>query len=99
MRNVFFIITLIFSVSACVETRLIEAVEPAYLSDNDRFLDNIRIKHSDEYGITYEYKDVRIDEIAYLASEYCYEQKERKAILYDSQLYKNFSRRATFHCL
>lgn len=73
-------------------------VEPAYISADQRFLENVHVKQSDEYGITYEYKDVRIDEIAYLASEYCYEQKERKAFLYDSQLYRNFSRRTTFHC-
>ncbi len=99
MRNIILIMTLVFFVSACAEIRPVETVEPAYLSDDDRFLDNVRVKNSDEYGITYEYKDVRIDEIAYLASEYCYEQNERKAVLYDSQLYKNFSRRATFHCL
>ena len=73
--------------------------EPAYISADQRFLENVHIKQSDEYGITYEYKDVRIDEIAYLAAEYCYEQKQRKAVLYDSQLYRNFSRRTTFHCL
>ena len=99
MRKIILLLTLIFSVSACADMRSVEAVEPAYSSDNERFLDNVRIKQYDEYGITYEYKDVRIDEIAYMASEYCYEQKERKAVLHDSQLYKNFSRRATFHCL
>lgn len=74
-------------------------IDPAYFSASERFLENIRIKQADEFGITYEYKDVRIDEIAFLAAQYCYEQKGRKAVLFDSQLYKNFSRRATFHCL
>jgi len=75
------------------------AVEPAYFTASERFLQNVHIKQADEFGITYEYRDVRIDEIAFLASQYCYEQKGRKAVLFDSQLYKNFSRRATFHCL
>ncbi len=74
-------------------------IDPAYFNASERFLQNIRIKQADEFGITYEYKDVRIDEIAFLAAQYCYEQKERKAVLFDSQLYKNFARRATFHCL
>ncbi len=74
-------------------------VEPAYFSASERLLENIRIKQADAFGITYEYKDVRIDEIAFLAAQYCYEQDEKKAVLFDSQLYKNFSRRATFHCL
>lgn len=92
-----------FLLCGCVARPIIEeetpAAEPAYGSEDQRFLDNVRIKQSDENGITYEYKDVRIDEIAYLASEYCYEQNEKKAFLHDSQLFKNFSRRATFHCL
>ena len=70
-----------------------------YDSDEMRIARNVRVKQSDEYGITYEYKNVRIDEIAYLASEYCYKHKGRKAVLHDSQLFKNFSRRATFHCI
>jgi len=60
---------------------------------------NVRIKHKDEHGIIYEYKNVRIDEIAFMASEYCHENNGKKAILQSSQLYKNFSRRATFDCI
>ncbi|MBR1604484.1 MAG: membrane lipoprotein lipid attachment site-containing protein [Alphaproteobacteria bacterium] len=74
-------------------------LEPLYDSNYERLARNVRVKSSDEYGITYEYKDVRIDEIAYMASEYCFKHKERQAILHDSQLFRNFSRRATFHCL
>ena len=74
-------------------------VVPAYDDDYERFAANVRVKHSDEYGITYEYKDVRLDEIAYMAARYCYEHGERKAVLHDSQLFRNFSRRATFDCV
>ena len=66
---------------------------------DERIARNVRVKRSDEYGITYEYKNVRIDEIAHLASDYCYKQKGRQAMLHDSQLFRNFSRRATFDCL
>lgn len=73
--------------------------EPAYATNFERFLNNVRIKHNDEYSITYEYKDVRVDEIAYMAAEYCYNQGQKQAVLHSSQLYKNFSRRATFNCI
>ena len=76
-----------------------EELVSSYGVHYDKLLDNVRIKQSDAFGITYEYKDVRIDEIAYLAAQYCYEQNGKRAYLYDSQLYKNYARRATFHCL
>ena len=93
---------LISLLSACAQCSLFSTgtpSEPAYSSEEQRILDNIRIKKYDEFGITYEYKNVRIDEIAYMASEYCHSQNKKKAFLHDSQLFKNFSRRATFHCL
>ena len=34
---------------------------PVYGTPYDRLADNVRIKQSDAFGITYEYKDVRID--------------------------------------
>ena len=74
-------------------------VVPAYDDNYERFAANVRVKQSDKFGITYEYKDVRIDEIAYMASRYCYAQGEKKAVLHDSQLFRNFSRRATFDCV
>ena len=99
MKNLFLMGMSILMIVACVETRPAEPVVSAYDNQDERLLNNIRVKASDEYGITYEYKNMRIDEIASLASEYCHEQKEKKAVLHDSQLYRNFSRRATFYCL
>ena len=103
MRSIYVLLLSVLGLFGCV-TEQVDVLEetpakPIYGSEDQRFLDNVRIKQSDENGITYEYKDVRIDEIAYLASEYCFEQGEKKAFLHDSQLYRNFSRRATFHCL
>lgn len=101
MRFAFLFVLVIF-LSACVNGPLLSTdapSEPIYSSEEQRLLDNVRIKKYDEFGITYEYKNVRIDEIAYMASEYCHSQNGKKAFLHDSQLFKNFSRRATFHCL
>ena len=107
MKNILSSLTVLFSLSACAsgpiyqspQESVVVSEEPVYGTPYDRLLDNVRIKQADAFGITYEYKDVRVDEIAFLAAQYCFEQKGKQAYLYDSQLYKNFSRRATFHCV
>ena len=71
----------------------------AYDSAYDRFLDNVVIKARADNFITYEYKDVRVDELAPIASRYCQEHGNRTAVLRSVILYKNYARRATFDCL
>ena len=71
----------------------------AYDSAYDRFLDNVIIKVRSDNYITYEYKDVRVDELAPLASRYCQEHGNRTAVLRSVTLYKNYARHATFDCL
>ncbi len=71
----------------------------AYDSAYDRFLDNVVIKARSDNYVTYEYKDVRVDELAPLASRYCEEHGNRTAVLRSVILYKNYARRATFDCL
>ena len=71
----------------------------AYDSAYDRFLDNVVIKARSYNYVTYEYKDVRVDELAPLASRYCEEHGNRTAVLRSVILYKNYARRATFACL
>lgn len=65
----------------------------------DRFLNNVVIKRKSPNFVTYEYKDVRVDELAPIASRYCKENGNRTAVLRSVVLYKNYSRRATFDCL
>ncbi len=71
----------------------------AYDSAYDRFINNVVIKARSENYVTYEYKDVRVDELAPLASRYCQEHGNRTAVLRSVILYKNYARRATFDCL
>lgn len=71
----------------------------AYDSAYDRFLNNVVIKARSDNYVTYEYKDVRVDELAPIASRYCQEHGNRTAVLRSVILYKNFARRATFDCL
>lgn len=69
-----------------------------YDSAYDRFLDNVEIVARSENYVTYEYKDVRVDELAPLASRYCQEHGNRTAFFRGTFLYKNYARRATFDC-
>jgi len=71
-----------------------------YASDADRYRQNIVVKVIGEDYIVYEYSDVRIDDIATLASAFCYEtDPDKKAYLRDIYMYKNHKRRATFDCV
>ena len=91
---------------AAEEKEKIEVMNPdqpveklVYDSAYDRFLDNVVIKARSENYVTYEYKDVRVDELAPIASRYCLEHGNRTAVLRSVILYKNYARRATFDCL
>lgn len=74
--------------------------QPHYLDDADRFRYNIVMKASGEDFVVYEYSDVRIDDVATLASRYCFETTQgKKAYLRDIYMTKNHKRRATFDCV
>lgn len=70
-----------------------------YTSNYERLSANILVKNASNSSVTYEYKDVRIDEIGLIAAQYCFNQGHDGAILKESWLHKNFSRRATFNCV
>ena len=73
---------------------------PVYSSDAERFRRNIATKAMGDDFVVYEYVDVRIDDVATLASKYCYDMNpEKKAYLRDIYMYKNHKRRATFDCV
>lgn len=73
---------------------------PVYSSDAERFRRNIATKGMGDDYVIYEYADVRIDDVATLASQYCYQMNpDKKAYLRDIYMYKNHKRRATFDCV
>lgn len=85
--------------SSCAKQRKVEA-EPFYQADQAqirRYRENISVKKQNEDFITYEYKDIRIDEIAVLAADYC-QRYGKEAYLREILLYRNHLRRATFDC-
>ena len=75
--------------------------EPTLENDSayEHFLRNVVIKRRSPNFITYEYKEIRVDELSPLAARYCRENGNRTAVLRSVILFKNYSRRATFDCL
>lgn len=48
--------------------------------------------------VTYEYKDIRVDEIAPVAALYCQDRGGKQAVLYEILTRPDNARRATFVC-
>ena len=69
-----------------------------YRDKYQRLVENVVVKSQNENSVTYEYKDARVDELAFLAVEYCREQNKKTAFLQKISLYKNRARLATFDC-
>ena len=69
-------------------------------TQKEHYRENIALKHHNENYVSYEYQNVRIDEIAKLAAYYC-EQKgaDKKAYLREIVMRENHSRLATFDCI
>lgn len=68
--------------------------------DPDFYRRNISVKAMGDDYVVYEYSDVRIDQIATLASQFCFETNpSKKAYLRDIYMQKNRKRRATFDCV
>ncbi len=49
--------------------------------------------------VVYEYKDVRVDEIAPVAALYCYDHGKKQAELQQITMRPDFARRAVFACV
>ena len=87
--------------TACAnEQKQIVVSEEDYIPEADiaHYRENIVEKRRSDRHVSYEYKDVRIDEIAALAADYC-EQKGKKAYLREIVMRENHSRLATFDCI
>lgn len=63
-----------------------------------RYLHNVARKAQGEDFVTYEYKNIRVDEVAALAVRYCEEHGGKKAYLRQITLHQNHNRTATFDC-
>ena len=83
------------------ETFVIE--EPQTLSlyqeNASKYKNNVILKKHSQDFVSYEYKNVRIDEVASLAIRYCQETASKNAKLLEIVLRPNHSRLATFECI
>ncbi len=66
--------------------------------DYNRIAKNAVVVSKSPLYVTYEYKNITVDELAAVAAQYCHDRGEKQASLYDITLHRNNSRRATFVC-
>lgn len=86
-------------VSACqIPDENIQPVSEAEFLDFASFENKVKIMDRSENSITFEYSDVRIDEVSVLAEQYCQITVGQNAFLDKIILYKNNARRAKFYC-
>ena len=108
MKKIYFLLGVCSVLGACTKNlpTTVNYTEPTlvinqtYADDADRYRQNISVKEEGDGFVTYEYKDVCIDEVATLAIVYCQEKAPTTAAhLREIVLYRNNARRATFDCL
>ena len=63
------------------------------------FANRISVKEQNPNSVTYEYRDIRVDEMMPLAAHYCREHGNRTAIMRKINLYHGYYRRVTFDCV
>lgn len=98
MKNTFLIVLICGLLGACATQNSNKVVGSYYDSDAARYRHNVVVKEQNEVFVTYEYKDIRIDELAPLAADYCASLGDKSAYLREIILYRNNLRRATFDC-
>ncbi|MBQ8661664.1 MAG: hypothetical protein IJ482_04990 [Alphaproteobacteria bacterium] len=81
-------------VSACTRTETLYWEEPEY----NRLAAHISVVEKSPNYVTYEYRDIRVDEVAPIAALYCQERGNRQAALYTVTMTRGNARRATFAC-
>lgn len=66
--------------------------------DYKRFVNNVKVISESATHVTYEYRNIRVDELAVLAALYCNDQTDKQAYLDKIILQPDHSRRAVFIC-
>ena len=86
--------------STCVSDEVL-AKSSAKLGEDDykTFSRRIAVKGGSDNFVTYEYRDIRVDELMPLAARYCNEKGGRTALLRKINMYNGNSRRVTFDCV
>ena len=63
------------------------------------FSKRVSVKEENSNAVTYEYRDIQVDELMPLAAHYCREHGNRTAIMRKINLYHGYYRRVTFDCV
>ena len=72
--------------------------EMAFNPDFNKYARNVSVSSHSQYEVTYEYKNIRVDELGAIAALYCQDHGEKQAWLDKITLQRNNSRLATFIC-
>lgn len=100
MKKIFGLGLIFLSLAGCAYFSDGEKAEYTELTSAEYsdFAKNVIVVKQTENFVEYEYKNIRVDDMAVLAAIYCHEHNHKKAYLDTIQLYHNNSRRARFVC-
>lgn len=87
------------SESAAIKAPVVSKDVKVNASDYESFSRRVAVKAKSDNFVTYEYRDIRVDELMPLAAHYCNEHGNRTAILRKINLYHGYYRRVTFDCV
>lgn len=68
------------------------------IPDYNHIAAHVRVIDKSPTFVTYEYKDISIDEVAPVAAVYCHDRGNKQASLYEITMRPDNSRRAVFVC-
>ena len=92
-----FLIMLMMSLScSCAAEQ--EDVAIWQIPDYNHIAAHVKVIDKSPDFVTYEYKDIRVDEIAPVAAVYCHDRGGKQASLYEITMRPDNSRRAIFVC-
>ena len=85
---------LLLGIQACTRNETLYWEEPDY----NRLAAHMSVVSKSSRFVTYEYRDIRVDEVAPIAALYCQERGGKQAALYEITMNRGNARRATFVC-
>lgn len=87
------------SESAAIKAPVVDKNVKVDAADYESFARRVAVKAKSDNFVTYEYRDIRVDELMPLAAHYCREHGDRTAVLRKINLYHGYYRRVTFDCV
>ena len=93
--NKIFITLMLLLCCSCVTGQKVAVWQ---IPDYNRIASHVRVVDKSPTFVTYEYKDISIDEVAPVAAVYCHDRGNKQASLYEITMRPDNSRRAVFVC-